>query len=147
MALGFLFSCYSSERFGLTEADERKKSFSTSALRYQLLNLISRTIIYLFKDYKHHQILFKSLPKVDFVITNGRRIKNAEFPVRQLHYKVLFKSILKSTNKKTAPLPTTQVFNSNNASFTCSKKADSMSEDAEITASVFLGTFTENVCG
>lgn len=146
MALGFLSSCYSSERSGLTEADERKKSFSASALRYQLLNLISRTIIYLFKHYKHHQILFKSLPKVDFVITNGRRIKNAEFPVREFHYKVPFKSILKSTNKKTAPLPTTQVFNSNNASFT-SKKADSMSKDAEITASVFLGTFTENVCG
>lgn len=58
-----------------------------------------------------------------------------------------FKSILKSNNKKTAPLPTTQVFNSNNTSFPCSKKADSMSKDAETIASVFLGTFTENICG
>lgn len=87
------------------------------------------------------------MPEVDLVITNGRRIKDAEFPVRELHYKVVFKILLKSTNKKTAPLPTTQVFNSNNASFTCSKKADSMSKDAETIASVFLGTLTENVCG
>lgn len=67
--------------------------------------------------------------------------------LRNFTYKVLFKSILKSTNEKTAPLPTTQVFNSNNASFTCSKKADSMPKDAETIASFFLGAFTANICG
>lgn len=135
----FITICYySAERSGLEKDNERKKSFSASALRYQLLNLISRTTLYLFiYDYKHHQILFKSFPEVDVVITS-RRIRNAEFPVRELHYEVLFKTILKTTHKKTAPLPTTKVFNSNNASFTCSKKADSMSKDAETTASVFM---------
>lgn len=87
------------------------------------------------------------MPEVDFLITNGRRIKDAEFPVRELHNKVPFKSILKSTDKKTAPLPTTQVFNSNNASFTGSQKADSTSKDTGTIASVFLEAFTENVCG
>lgn len=141
MALGFLLQFVT---ILLKDLDSKKvmKERKASVLLYSDISFSALSLgqfsIYIFKDYKHHQMLFKSLPEVDFVISNRRRTRDAEFPVRELHYEVLFKSILKTTHKKTAPLPTTEVFNSNNASFTCSKKADSMSKDAETTALVFM---------
>lgn len=54
-----------SERFGLTEADEKRK-LQCFCTQNQLLNLIFRTIPYLFINYRQHQIQFKNLPEADF---------------------------------------------------------------------------------
>lgn len=85
------------------------------------------------------------MPEVGCVISKGRSAMDAEFPDREVHYKVLFQNTLKNTNKGCTSSNHSST-NSNSASFTFSKK-QTVCQDAETIVSALLGAFNENICG